>query len=138
MTLSSKNAIPGSEGGSALSTRNYQTFNSKKICKICSIIYFISYLKWISWKLFIFKQYLLGIFVPDSRIGFKIFESAKMAKSHCKIYSCKFFHFFCSVIFREFRFVVIKGIKWYYIYNKFFIRTIFRFQNSSSIEKYIS
>ena len=31
----------------APSIRNYQTFNSKKICKMCSIIYFISYLKWI-------------------------------------------------------------------------------------------
>ena len=50
----------------AFSTKNCQTFNSKKISEMCSIIYFTSYLKWIIWKLFSFKQYEL--FVPHSRI----------------------------------------------------------------------
>lgn len=106
----SKNAISGRGGGGQQPFLQEITklLIAKKLVKICSIIYFISYLKWIIWKLFIFKQYWLSIFVPGSRIGFKLFYSAKMAKSHCEIYSCNFFHYFCSLIFREFRFVVIK------------------------------
>ena len=79
---------------------------AKKLVKICSIIYFISYLKWIIWKLLIFKQYWLSIFVPGSRIGFKLFYSAKMAKSHCEIYSCNFFSLF---LFFDFSRIQIRG-----------------------------